>query len=100
MKDLNELKEFKVEEWIRDDDTLKRVLNDALESGDTKYLLKILGIYAKRKGLAKLSDETSIDRTYLYRMLSPDGNPTFDKIVKVLKALNLNLMVTSKTMHA
>lgn len=91
---MEQLHKFKIEDWIRDNDTLKAVLNDALASGDTKYLLEVLGIYAKHKGLAQVADNTSIDRTYLYRMLSKDGNPAFDKIVKVFKALNLNLRVT------
>ena len=41
------------------------LLNDALSSGNQKYLLQILGIMAKRKGITEIAGETSTNRAHL-----------------------------------
>lgn len=92
---MTEFKEFNLEDWIRSDDELVDLLNDALESGNQQYLLQILGIMAKRKGMSAIAGECATDRTHLYRLLSEKGNPTLDKFLQILRALNIHLSAST-----
>jgi probable addiction module antidote protein len=39
--------------------------------------------------MVQLSRDTGISRDGLYKALSKDGNPTFDTVLKVMRALGL-----------
>jgi probable addiction module antidote protein len=45
--------------------------------------------------MTQISKETGLGRESLYKALSGDGNPSFDTILKVTKALGLKLRVES-----
>lgn len=68
-------------------------LNAAFEDGDTSVIAAALGDVARAKGMTQLSKETGITRDGLYKALSPTGNPSFDTIQKVVRALGLKLGV-------
>lgn len=85
---------FNPEEWIRSDDDLVAILNDALSSGDQKYLLSVLGLIAKRQGMTEVAKSANTDRSHLYRMLSEKGNPSIEKTLQLFKALNIKLQAT------
>lgn len=48
-----------------------------------------LGNIARAKGITQLAKKTGITRDGLYKALSPTGNPSFDTVQKVVKALGL-----------
>ena len=50
-----------------------------------------LGDIARAKGMTRISKETGLARESLYKALSPDGNPEFATVLKVVKALGLKL---------
>lgn len=62
-------------------------------NGDTTLIIKALGNIAKAKGMSRLAQETGLGRESLYKALSGEGNPSFDTVVKVLRALNLHLAI-------
>ena len=43
--------------------------------------------------MTKLAKDIGVSRSGLYKMLSENGNPEFVSILKILKALNLELTV-------
>jgi len=43
--------------------------------------------------MTQLSKETGLGRESLYKALSGDVNPSFDTVIKVVKALNLRLAI-------
>ena len=86
-----EFSEFHLEDWIKSDEDLVVLLNDALSSGNQKYLLQILGLMAKRKGMSEIAGEAATDRAHLYRLLSEKGNPSLEKFLQILKAVNVHL---------
>ena len=45
------------------------------------------------RGMVQLSRDTGISRDGLYKALSKDGNPTFDTVLKVMRALGLRFEV-------
>jgi probable addiction module antidote protein len=50
-----------------------------------------LGVIARVHGMAQLARDTGISREGLYKALSQDGNPSFATIIKVIRALGLEL---------
>ncbi|HEX4050129.1 MAG TPA: addiction module antidote protein [Steroidobacteraceae bacterium] len=56
---------------------------------DASYLAAALGSIARSRGMMQLSRDTGISRDGLYKALSKDGNPTFDTVLKVMRALGL-----------
>ena len=66
----------------------------ALETGDPGDLMHALRDIAEaRGGIAKLAEETGLNREALYRTLSRSGNPQLSSLLAILKASGLKLSV-------
>lgn len=64
------------------------------EAGDNPaFIAKALGNIAKARGMSQLAKDTGLGRESLYKSLSGEVVPSFDTILKVMKALNLKLTV-------
>jgi probable addiction module antidote protein len=70
-------------------------LDAVLEDGDPELLKAALGDIARAKGMSEVAREAGLGRANLYKALSPDGNPEFVTVAKVLKALGLRLSVSA-----
>lgn len=70
-------------------------LDAVLEDGDPDLLKAALGDIARSKGMTEIAEATGLGRTNLYKALSPEGNPEFATVAKVLKALGLRLSVAA-----
>lgn len=64
---------------------------DALETGDSAYIAKALGVVARAKGMAQIANQTGLSREQLYRSFSDQGNPTLKTTLAVMKALGIGL---------
>jgi probable addiction module antidote protein len=65
-----------------------------LEEGEPTIIAAALGDMARAKGMAHIARETGLGRESLYKALSPEGNPEFATVLKVLRALGLRLHAT------
>ena len=93
---------IKFEVWnpaddIKTKEDIAAYLAVALEENDPEFLLETIGHIARSKGMAQLARELHMDRAGLYRAFSPDGNPYFLTVVKVLDVLGLQLRVQLKS---
>ncbi|MGK5004128.1 addiction module antidote protein [Janthinobacterium sp. LB2P70] len=62
------------------------------EAGDdASFIAKALGNIAKARGMTQLAKDTGLGRESLYKALSGEGNPSFATILKVTRALGLQL---------
>ena len=52
---------------------------------------RALGDIARAKGMAQVAKEAGLSRESLYKALSENGNPSFATILKVTKALGVQL---------
>lgn len=69
-------------------------LEAALETGDPGDLMQALRDIAEaRGGIARLAEETGLNRETLYRTLSERGNPQLSSLMAILKASGLKLAV-------
>jgi probable addiction module antidote protein len=70
------------------------LLSDAVDGGDPRYIAYALGAVARaRGGIAKLAREAGMNRQALHKALSENGNPTLETVLKVLKALGLQMRI-------
>ena len=69
-------------------------LEAVIEDGDPQLIAAALGDIARSKGMAQIARETGLGRESLYKALSPEGNPEFATVLKVMKALGLKLHAT------
>lgn len=80
---------------LRTAEEIEAYLEAVLEEGsdDPAYLTLALGNVARAYGMMKLSQETGLTREGLYQALSGNANPAIGTVLKVVKALGLQLSV-------
>ncbi|MBN9061195.1 MAG: putative addiction module antidote protein [Rhizobiales bacterium 65-9] len=71
-------------------------LDAAMEEGDPALIAAALGDVARARGMTQMARDTGVTREALYRALSPDGNPEFSTVLKVMKSLGLRLSVAAE----
>lgn len=59
--------------------------------GDSRVIVAALGDAARAQGMLKIAEETGLNREGLYKTLSGKGNPSFDTVLKVMKAVGVEL---------
>ena len=63
-----------------------------LEGGDDPaFIAHALGMIARARGMSQVARDAGMSREGLYKALSTEGNPSFGTILKVIKALGLQL---------
>ena len=82
-------------EYLESEEDMALYLEAALEENDPKLFTAALGDIARAKGMTQISKETGLGRESLYKALSPDGNPEFSTILKVVHALGISLHASS-----
>ena len=82
-------------EHLETEEDMAAYLEAALEDGEPTLVAVALGDIARAKGMSQIARETGLGRESLYKALSPDGNPEFSTILKVVRALGLRLHATS-----
>lgn len=58
---------------------------------DMTGIARALGDIARAKGMAQVAKEAGLSRESLYKALSEHGNPSFATVLKVTKALGVQL---------
>ena len=70
-------------------------LDAVLEDGDPDLLKAALGDIARAKGMTEIAQAAGLGSANLYKALTPDGNPEFATVLKVVRALGLRLHATA-----
>ncbi len=70
-------------------------LDAVFADGDPDLLKAALGDIARAKGMTEIARVAGLGRANLYKALSPDGNPEFATVAKILKALGLKLKIAA-----
>ena len=63
------------------------------DPGDGSLIRAALGDIARARGMSQVARDTGLARESLYKALSPDGNPEFATVIKVIKALGFKLHI-------
>jgi probable addiction module antidote protein len=72
-------------------------LEEALEENDPDFLLETIGHIVRSKGMAQIAREMNLDRAGLYKSLSPEGNPSFKTVYKLLDILGFRITLEQKS---
>jgi probable addiction module antidote protein len=86
-----ELTPWDASQYLETPEQMAAYLEAALEDGDTRVIATALGDIAKAKGMAQVALASGLGRESLYKALSPNGNPEFATVLKVVRALGLTL---------
>jgi probable addiction module antidote protein len=80
-------------EYLQTEDDIADYFDACLQEGgdDPAFIAHALGVIARARGMAQVARDSGISREGLYKALSQDGNPSFGTILKVVKALGLQL---------
>lgn len=78
-------------EHLESEEEIAAYLEAALEEGDAALFAAALGDVARAKGMTQIARDTGLGRESLYKALSPEGNPEFATVLKVLRSLGLKL---------
>jgi probable addiction module antidote protein len=84
-----------VAEHLETEEDMVAYLEAALEENDPSLIAAALGDIARAKGMSQIAKQTGLGRESLYKALSPEGNPEFSTILKVVSALGLHLHAVS-----
>lgn len=76
---------------LETDEDIAVFMADALETGDSSYIAKALGVVARAKGMTEISRKTGLSREQLYRSFSERGNPTLKTTLAVMRALGVDM---------
>ena len=83
--------EWDASEYLETDEDIVAYLNAAIEEGDPALLQAALGDVAKARGMTSIARDAGVSRESLYKSLSANGNPSFQTIAKVSRALGLQI---------
>ncbi|HVZ32484.1 MAG TPA: addiction module antidote protein [Polyangiaceae bacterium] len=80
---------------LRSEEEIVAYLEAVLEEGsdDPALVTHALGNVARAYGMMRLSKETGLTREGLYKALSGNANPALGTVLKVVKAMGLQLSV-------
>lgn len=78
-------------DYLKTEEDMVAYLEAALGDDDPALVAAALGDIARAKGMTQVARDAGLGRESLYKALSPDGNPEFATIMRVVRALGLSL---------
>ena len=82
-------------DYLETEEDMVAYLEAALDEGDARLIAAALVDIAHAKGMTAVAADAGLGRESLYKALSPDGNPEFATVLKVMRALGLRLHASS-----
>jgi probable addiction module antidote protein len=92
-------KPYDAAEYLATEEDMAAYLQAAFEEGDPALVIHALGNIARARGMSEIARETGLRRESLYKALSPEGNPEFATVLKVVQALGIKLSVDLTHAH-
>ena len=85
------LARFDAAEYLDNEEIIAEYLNAALEDENPDVFLVAIGDVAKARGMAQLAKDTGLGRESLYKALAPGAKPRYDTVLKLIRALGVEL---------
>lgn len=82
---------FDAADYLTTPEARAEYLTAAFETGDLEFIRDSLGVVVKATGVAKVSKHIGVTREGLYKSLGKSGNPEFDTVMRIVRALGLTL---------
>lgn len=91
---MTQLKPFDAADFLDSEEAIAEYLNAALEDENPDVFLIAMGDVARARGMTKLAQDAGMGRESLYKALTPGAKPRYDTVLKVMRALGVNLHAT------
>ena len=78
-------------ECLNDKHVVAKLLTKALKDPNPEVLLAAVRDVAHARGIAQLAKDARVGRESLYKALKPGAKPRYDTILKLLRALGIQL---------
>ena len=85
------LAQFDAAAYLDNEEVIAEYLNAALEDENPDVFLMAIGDVAKLRGMAQLAKDTGLGRESLYKALAPGAKPRYDTVLKLIRALGVEL---------
>jgi probable addiction module antidote protein len=82
---------FDAADYLDNDILIAEYLNASLEDENPNVFLQAIADVAKARGMTKLAKDTGLGRESLYKALAPGAKPRYDTIIKLVRALGVEL---------
>lgn len=82
---------FDAADYLESEEVIAEYLNAALEDENPDVFLVAVSDVAKARGMAQLAKETGLGRESLYKALTPGAKPRYDTVLKLMRALGVQL---------
>jgi probable addiction module antidote protein len=82
---------FDVADYLDNEETVAAYLSAALEDPDPDAFLVAVKAVARARGMTQLAKDSGLGRESLYKALSPGAKPRYETLMKVVRALVVNL---------
>lgn len=83
--------EFDLAALLDSEEAISEYLSQVLADGDTDELIRAVGHVAKARGMAQIARDSGLGRASLYKAFAPGAKPRFDTVVKVMRAMGVEL---------
>ncbi|WP_312547581.1 addiction module antidote protein [Massilia sp.] len=87
------LVKFDVADHLDSPEVLAAYLSEFFEEGDPAMIAEALGDASRAKGMAEVASQAGLARESLYKALRPGSQPRLETILRVLRALGMQLVV-------
>ena len=91
---MSSIREFDAADYLDSDEVIAEYLNAALEDENPDVLLQAIADVAKARGMTQLVRDTGLGRESLYKALTPGAKPRYDTVLKLMRALGVDLQAT------
>ncbi len=88
---MNRITAFDAADYLDNDVVIAEYLNAALEDENPDVFLQAIADVAKARGMTKLAKDAGLGRESLYKALTPGAKPRYDTIIKLVRALGVEL---------
>ncbi|MGC1778410.1 MAG: addiction module antidote protein [Xanthobacteraceae bacterium] len=88
--------DFDAAEYLDSPEAIAAYLSEAFATGDDGVIAQALGAVARVKGMKTVAADAGVSRENLYRALSAGGKPELSTVMKVLDALDVQLVAKPK----
>ena len=82
---------FEMTDLLASEEAVAEYLSQVFADGDSNETIRALGYVAKAHGMAQLARDSGLGRENLYNALKPGAKPRFDTILRVCRALGVQL---------
>ncbi len=84
---------YDVADYLDSEVTIAAYLTAALEDPDPDVFLAAVKAVARARGMTQLAKDSGLGRESLYKALSPGAKPRYETVMKVVRALGVNLQI-------